>query len=83
PNEDFSGAAEGINIRRTDSNGSSTDWQSTDAADPNKNDRLNNMDGRFVPTVRKVPKYDSTGIQGQDQSKELVFNDGDPAKTPV
>ncbi|VTT08972.1 surface-associated protein CshA [Streptococcus gordonii] len=83
PNEDFSGVAEGINIRRTDSNGSSTGWQSTDAADPNKNDRLNNMDGRFVPTVRKVPKYDSTGIQGQDQSKELVFNDGDPAKTPV
>ena len=36
PNEDFSGAAEGINIRRTDSNGSSTDWHSTDAADPNK-----------------------------------------------
>ena len=83
PNEDFSGVAEGINIRRTDSNGSSTGWQSTDAADPNKNDRLNNMDGRFVPTVRKIPKYDSTGIQGQDQSKELVFNDGDPAKTPV
>ena len=83
PNEDFSGVAEGINIRRTDSNGSSTGWQSTDTADPNKNDRLNNMDGRFVPTVRKVPKYDSTGIQGQDQSKELVFNDGDPAKTPV
>ena len=83
PNEDFSGVAEGINIRRTDSNGSSTGWQSTDATDPNKNDRLNNMDGRFVPTVRKVPKYDSTGIQGQDQSKELVFNDGDPAKTPV
>ena len=41
------------------------------------------MDGRYVPTVRKISKYESTGIQGQDQNKELVFNDGDPAKTPV
>ncbi|MFX1702267.1 hypothetical protein K1X34_10360, partial [Campylobacter jejuni] len=45
PNADFIGTAEGINIRRTDSNGSSTNWQSTDASNPNKNDILNNMDG--------------------------------------
>ncbi len=83
PNADFTGTADGINIRRTDSNGSSTNWQSTDATNPNKNDSLNNMDGRYVPTVRKIPKYESTDIQGQDQNKELVFNDGDPAKTPV
>ena len=44
---------------------------------------MNNTDGRYVPTVRKISKYESTGIQGQDQNKELVFNDGDPAKTPV
>ena len=42
PNADFTGTAEGINIRRTDSNGSSTNWQSTDASNPNKNDILNN-----------------------------------------
>ena len=83
PNADFIGTAEGINIRRTDSNGSSTNWQSTDASNPNKNDILNNMDGRYIPTVRKIPTYESTGVQGQEQNKNLIFNDGDPAKTPV
>ena len=83
PNADFTGTAEGINIRRTDSNGSSTNWQSTDASNPNKNDILNNMDGRYIPTVRKIPTYESTGVQGQEQNKNLIFNDGNPAKTPV
>ena len=83
PNADFTGTAEGINIRRTDSNGSSTNWQSTDASNPNKNDILNNMDGRYIPTVRKIPTYESTGVQGQEQNKNLIFNDGDPAKRPV
>ena len=83
PNADFTGTAEGINIRRTDSNGSSTNWQSTDASNPNKNDILNNMDGRYIPTVRKIPTYESTGVQGQEQNKNLIFNDGDPDKTPV
>ena len=83
PNADFTGTAEGINIRRADSNGSSTNWQSTDASNPNKNDILNNMDGRYIPTVRKIPTYESTGVQGQEQNKNLIFNDGDPAKTPV
>ena len=83
PNANFTGTAEGINIRRTDSNGSSTNWQSTDASNPNKNDILNNMDGRYIPTVRKIPTYESTGVQGQEQNKNLIFNDGDPAKTPV
>ncbi|EFM31223.1 GEVED domain-containing protein [Streptococcus mitis] len=83
PNADFTGTAEGINIRRTDSNGSSTNWQSTDASNPNKNDILNNMDGRYIPTVRKIPTYESTGVQGQEQNKNLIFNDGDSAKTPV
>ena len=83
PNADFTGTAEGINIRRTDSNGSSTNWQSTEASNPNKNDILNNMDGRYIPTVRKIPTYESTGVQGQEQNKNLIFNDGDPAKTPV
>ena len=83
PNADFTGTAEGINIRRTDSNGSSTNWQSTDASNPNKNDILNNMDGRYIPTVRKIPTYESTGVQGQEQNKNLIFNDGDPAKTPA
>ena len=83
PNADFSGTADGINIRWTDSNGTSTGWTSTDASDSNKNDQLTTMDGRYVPTVRKVPNYESTGIQGLDQNKTLVFNDDDSSATPV
>ena len=83
PNAAFSGTAEGINIRWTDSNGTSTGWNSTDASDPNKNDQLSTMDGRYVPTVRKIPNYETTGIQGLDQNKTLVFNDDDTSATPV
>ncbi|RSI52085.1 YSIRK-type signal peptide-containing protein [Streptococcus sanguinis] len=83
PNADFSGTAEGINISWTDSNGTSTGWTSTDASDPNKNDQLITMDGRYVPTVRKIPNYESNGIQGLDQNKTLVFNDDDANTTPV
>ena len=83
PNTAFSGTAEGINIRWKDSNGSSTNWQSTNAQDPNKNDILSNMDGRYIPTVRKIPSYDSNGLQGLEQRKNLIFNDDDSNVTPV
>ena len=83
PNADFSGTADGINIRWTDSNGTSTGWTSTDVSDPNKNDQLNNMDGRYVPTVRKIPNYESSGLQGLEQNKTLVFNDDDANTPPV
>ena len=83
PTANFSGTADGINIRWKDSNGSSTNWQSSDAVDPNKNDILNNMDGRYVPTVRKIPNYESNGLQGLEQNKTLVFNDDDANATVV
>ena len=83
PNAEFSGTADGVNIRLTDSNGTSTGWTSTDASDPNKNDQLTSMDGRYVPTVRKIPNYESSGLQGLDQNKTLVFNDDDANTTPV
>ena len=83
PKADFSGTADGINIRWTDQNGTSTGWASTDASDPNMNDLLNTMDGRYVPTVRKIPNYESSGLQGLEQNKTLVFNDDDTSSTPV
>ena len=83
PNAEFSGIADGINIRWTDSNGTSTGWTSTDASDPNKNDQLTSMDGRYVPTVRKIPNYESSGLQGLEQNKTLVFNDDDANMPPV
>ena len=83
PNAEFSGIADGINIRWTDSNGTSTGWTSTDTSDPNKNDQLTSMDGRHVPTVRKIPNYESNGIQGLDQNKTLIFNDDDANTAPL
>ncbi|MCY7031982.1 CshA/CshB family fibrillar adhesin-related protein [Streptococcus sanguinis] len=83
PKADFSGTADGINIRWTDSNGTSTGWTSTDASDPNKNNQLTTMDGRYVPTVRKIPNYESSGLQGLEQNKTLVFNDDDANMPPV
>ncbi|MCY7015078.1 CshA/CshB family fibrillar adhesin-related protein [Streptococcus sanguinis] len=83
PKADFSGTADGINIRWTDSNGTSTGWTSTDASDSNKNDQLTSMDGRYVPTVRKIPNYESSGLQGLEQNKTLVFNDDDANMPPV
>ena len=83
PNAEFSGIADGINIRWTDSNGTSTGWTSTDASNPNKNDQLTTMDGRYVPTVRKIPNYESSGLQGLEQNKTLVFNDDDANTPPV
>ena len=83
PNAEFSGIADGINIRWTDSNGTSTGWTSTDTSDPNKNDQLTSMDGRHVPTVRKIPNYESIGIQGLDQNKTLIFNDDDANTAPL
>ena len=83
PNADFSGTADGINIRWIDSNGTSTGWTSGDASDPNQNEQLTTMDGRYVPTVRKIPNYESSGLQGLEQNKTLVFNDDDANTTPV
>ena len=83
PKADFSGTADGINIRWTDQNGTSTGWASTDASDPNMNDLLNTMDGSYMPTVRKIPNYESSGLQGLEQNKTLVFNDDDANTTPV
>ncbi len=37
---------------------------------------FNNMDGRYVPTVRKLNRQ-SNGLQGLEQNKTLVFNDDD------
>ncbi|MCC3169160.1 CshA/CshB family fibrillar adhesin-related protein [Streptococcus sanguinis] len=83
PNADFSGTADGVNIRWTDSNGTSTGWTSGDASDPNQNEQLTTMDGRYVPTVRKIPNYESSGLQGLEQNKTLVFNDDDANTPPV
>ena len=83
PNAGFVGTAQGINIRRFDTNGASTDWIAKNQAEAAINDQLNNMDGRYVPTVLNVPKYETRDAQGLTQEKTPVFNDGDAGKTPA
>ena len=83
PKAGFVGTAQGINIRRFDTNGASTDWIAKNQAEPVINDQLNTMDGRYVPTVLNVPKYETTDAQGLMQEKTPVFNDGDAGKTPA
>ncbi|MBZ2020143.1 CshA/CshB family fibrillar adhesin-related protein [Streptococcus sanguinis] len=83
PKAGFIGTAQGINIRRFDTNGASTDWIAKNQAEAAINDQLNNMDGRYVPTVLNVPKYETRDAQGLTQEKTPVFNDGDAGKTPA
>ena len=83
PKAGFIGTAQGINIRRFDTNGASTDWIAKNQAELVINDQLNTMDGRYVPTVLNVPKYETTDAQGLTQEKTPVFNDGDAGKTPA
>ena len=83
PKAGFVGTAQGINIRRFDTNGASTDWIAKNQAEAVINDQLNTMDGRYVPTVLNVPKYETTDAQGLTQEKTPVFNDGDARKTPA
>ncbi|MBZ2054280.1 CshA/CshB family fibrillar adhesin-related protein [Streptococcus sanguinis] len=83
PKAGFIGTAQGINIRRFDTNGASTDWIAKNQAEAVINDQLNTMDGRYVPTVLNVPKYETTDAQGLTQEKTPVFNDGDAGKTPA
>ena len=83
PKAGFIGTAQGINIRRFDTNGASTDWIAKNQAEPVINDQLNTMDGRYVPTVLNVPKYETTDAQGLTQEKKPIFNDGDARKTPA
>ncbi|WP_295505391.1 CshA/CshB family fibrillar adhesin-related protein, partial [uncultured Streptococcus sp.] len=83
PKAGFIGTAQGINIRRFDTNGASTDWVAKNQAEAVINDQLNTMDGRYVPTVLNVPKYETRDAQGLTQEKTPIFNDGDAGKTPA
>ncbi|WP_241209338.1 CshA/CshB family fibrillar adhesin-related protein, partial [Streptococcus sp. DD11] len=83
PKADYIGTAQGINIRRFDTNGASTDWTAKNQAERAINDQLNTMDGRYVPTVLNYSKYETTDIQGVDQEQTPVFNDGDTTRTPA
>ena len=83
PSTGFIGTTQGINIRRVDTNGASTDWIAKNNGEPLINDKLNNMDARYIPTVLNFTEHRSTEAQGLPQVQDIVFNDGNPAKTPA
>ena len=83
PSTGFIGTTQGINIRRVDTNGASTNWIAKNNGEPVINDKLNNMDARYIPTVLNFTEHRSTDAQGLSQVQDIVFNDGNPAKTPA
>ncbi|MCY7040542.1 CshA/CshB family fibrillar adhesin-related protein [Streptococcus sanguinis] len=83
PSTGYIGTTQGINIRRVDTNGASTDWIAKNNGEPVINDKLNNMDARYIPTVLNFTEHHSTDAQGLPQVQDIVFNDGNPAKTPA
>ena len=83
PSTGYIGTTQGINIRRVDTNGASTDWIAKNNGEPLINDKLNNMDARYIPTVLNFTEHRSTDAQGLPQVQDIVFNDGNPAKAPA
>ena len=90
PADGFVGKANGITIRRQDTNKTTTDWGTPDAATlPNVNDSLNTMDGLYIPevtvptSVNATPvNADSQNLQGLPQKGQPTFN-VESAKAPV
>ena len=41
------------------------------------------MDARYIPTVLNFNEHRSTDAQGLQQVQDIIFNDGNPAKTPA
>ena len=60
-----------------------TDWIAKNNGEPVINDKLNNMDARYIPTVLNFNEHRSTDAQGLQQVQDIIFNDGNPAKTPA
>ncbi|KJQ65117.1 CshA/CshB family fibrillar adhesin-related protein [Streptococcus oralis] len=83
PNAGYVGTTSGINIRRFDNNGASTEWTAKNNSEPVVNQPLNSMDARYVPTVFDFTEHRSTDAQGLPQVKDILFTDGNPANTPV
>ena len=83
PNAGYVGTTSGINIRRFDNNGASTEWSAKNNSEPVINQPLNSMDARYVPTVVDYTEHRSTDAQGLAQIKDISFTDGNPANTPV
>ena len=83
PISGYVGIQWGITIRRFDSNGASTNWYAKDDSELVTSDFLHSMDARYIPIVLNFTEHRSTDAQGLPQVQDIVFNDGNPAKTPA
>ena len=90
PVDGFVGKANGITIRRQDTNKTTTDWGTHDAATlPNVNDSLNTMDGLYIPEVTVPTSVNATPVNAESQNLQGLPQKGKPtfnvesAKEPV
>ena len=90
PADGFVGKAHGISIRRQDTNKTTTDWGTPDAATlPNVNDSLNTMDGLYIPEVTVPTSVEATPVNAESQNIQGLPQKGKPtfnvesAKEPV
>ena len=90
PADGFVGKAHGITIRRQDTNKTTTEWGTPDAATlPNVNDSLNTMDGLYIPEVTVPTSVNATPVNAESQNLQGLPQKGQPtfnvetAKNPV
>ena len=82
PADGFVGKAHGISIRRQDTNKTTTDWGTPDAATlPNVNDSLNTMDGLYIPEVTVPTSVEATPINAESQNIQGLPQKGKPTFT--
>ena len=83
PAKGFVGKADGISIRRQDTNKTTTEWGTSDeAVAPNVNDVLNTMDGLYVPEVR-IPTVQPTPNNAESSEIQGFSQKGKPTFTVV
>ena len=90
PADGFVGKANGVTIRRQDTNKTTTDWGTPDATTlPNVNDSLNTMDGLYIPEVTVPTSVSATPVNAESRNLQGLSQKGQPtfnvesAKAPV
>ena len=79
PADGFVGKANGITIRRQDTNKTTTDWGTPDATTlPNVNDSLNTMDGLYIPEVTVPTSVNATPVNAESQNLQGLPQKGKP-----
>ena len=82
PADGFVGKANGISIRRQDTNKTTTNWGTNDATTlPNVNDSLNTMDGLYIPEVTPPTSISSTPVNAESQNLQGFPQKGKPTFT--